>query len=124
MLCGGPVLLEVAVAVPELVGELGLVEVARPVRHLVAGAGGLQRPFRPRERGHARLGLAENAVTARLDGVQKGQDGVGRGGADALLGHPCQLYRLAAVAQVDGLPTHGDQDEAAVGPVARGLGQP
>lgn len=49
MLRRGPVLLQIPVAVAELVGELGLVEVLRPVRHLVPGAGGLQRAFRPRQ---------------------------------------------------------------------------
>ncbi|SCD78152.1 hypothetical protein GA0115246_105972 [Streptomyces sp. SolWspMP-sol7th] len=43
----GPVLLEVAVAVPELVGELGLVEEAGPAGNLVAGAGRFERPLGP-----------------------------------------------------------------------------
>ncbi len=119
-----PELLQIPVAVAELVGQLGLVEEPRPVRHLVAGPRRVQRAFRADQRGRAGPYLPEHPVPARLGGVQQGLDG-GRGGAaHALLGDPGELHGLASVAEVDGLAAHGDQHVRAVRPVAGRLCQP
>src|SRR5690606_24782007 len=95
VLRGGPELLEVAVAVAELVGELRLVEAPRPVRHLVAGTGARQGAFRAHQRGGAGPHLAEHPVAAGLGRVQHRLDDRRDGTARALLGDPGQLHRLA-----------------------------
>ncbi len=124
VLCCRPELLEVTVAVRQLVGELRLVEEPRPVGRVVAGARRLQRPFRPRERGRARPYLGQYAVSARLRRVQQGLDDGRRVAADALLGDPGQLDGFPPVPQVDGLPAHGHQDVRAVRAIPGRLRQP
>lgn len=63
-------------------------------------------------------------MPARLHRVQQGHDGVRRGRADALLGHPGQLHRFPAVREIDRLTAHGDQHIAAVRPVPGRLREP
>ena len=124
VLGGRAELLEVPVAVPELVGELRLVEEPCPVRDLVGGPGRLQCALGPDQGGGAGPNLAQYAVPACLDGVQQRlyeRRGVG---PDALLGDPRELHGLPPVPEVDGLPAHRDQHIGAVRPVPGRLREP
>ncbi len=124
VLGGRPELLQIPVTVPELVGELCLVEERGPVRHVVPGPGRLQGALGPHERRRARPHLAEHAVRPGFGGVQQRLHDRRATGAGALLGDPGQLDGLPAVAEIDGLAAHGDQDVGAVGAVAGRLGEP
>ena len=120
----GPELLEVAVAVAELVGELRLVEEPRPVRHLVTGLRRLQRPLGPYQRRRTGPYLPQHPVPACLGGVQQRLHGGRRVGAHTLLRDPGELHRLRGQGRQQQQQGEHERDEERPGDDDRGCGPP